>query len=99
MDTIKPLFTATATATGGRNGHTEASDGSVSANLSVPKAMGGPGKPGTTTPEHLFAAGTPPVSAERSISSASSIKRMPAGRALPPTCRSDHAREAASDWQ
>jgi lipoyl-dependent peroxiredoxin len=57
MDTIKPLFTATATATGGRNGHTEASDGTVKANLSVPKAMGGPGKDGTTTPEHLFAAG------------------------------------------
>jgi lipoyl-dependent peroxiredoxin len=57
MDTIKPLFTATATATGGRNGHTQASDGSVSADLSVPKAMGGPGKHGTTTPEHLFAAG------------------------------------------
>lgn len=57
MDTIKPLFTATATATGGRNGDTEASDGSVCADLSVPKAMGGPGKPNTTTPEHLFAAG------------------------------------------
>jgi len=57
MDTIKPLFTATATATGGRNGHTQASDGSVSVDLSVPKAMGGPGKPNTTTPEHLFAAG------------------------------------------
>jgi lipoyl-dependent peroxiredoxin len=57
MDSIKPLFTAIATATGGRNGHTEASDRSVSADLSVPKAMGGPGKPGTTTPEHLFAAG------------------------------------------
>jgi Ohr subfamily peroxiredoxin len=54
---IKPLFTATATATGGRNGHTEAADKSVAANLSVPKEMGGPGKPGTTTPEHLFAAG------------------------------------------
>ena len=54
---IKPLFTATATATGGRNGHTKAADGSVEANLSVPKEMGGPGKPGTTTPEHLFAAG------------------------------------------
>src|SRR5215472_222399 len=54
---IKPLFTATATATGGRNGHTEASDHSVAADLSVPKQMGGPGKPGTTTPEHLFAAG------------------------------------------
>jgi Ohr subfamily peroxiredoxin len=57
MDKIKALFTATATATGGRNGHSEASDGSVSVNLSVPKAMGGPGKPDTTTPEHLFAAG------------------------------------------
>ena len=57
MDKIKPLFTATATATGGRNGHTEASDGTVKADLSVPKEMGGPGKPGTATPEHLFAAG------------------------------------------
>src|SRR5215510_12543440 len=57
MEKIKPLFTATATATGGRNGHSESSDGSVKANLSVPKEMGGPGKPGTTTPEHLFAAG------------------------------------------
>jgi lipoyl-dependent peroxiredoxin len=57
MDKIKPLFTATATSTGGRNGHTEASDGTVKADLSVPKAMGGPGKPGTATPEHLFAAG------------------------------------------
>jgi lipoyl-dependent peroxiredoxin len=57
MDKIKPLFTATATAIGGRNGHTEAEDHSVSADLSVPKAMGGPGKPNTTTPEHLFAAG------------------------------------------
>jgi len=54
---IKPLFTATATAIGGRNGHTEAQDHSVAVDLSVPKAMGGPGKPGTTTPEHLFAAG------------------------------------------
>jgi lipoyl-dependent peroxiredoxin len=57
MDHIKPLFTATATATGGRNGRTRASDGSIEAELSVPKEMGGRGKPGTTTPEHLFAAG------------------------------------------
>jgi osmotically inducible protein OsmC len=57
MDRIKPLFTATATATGGRNGRTESSDGTVKADLSVPKEMGGPGKPGTATPEHLFAAG------------------------------------------
>jgi Ohr subfamily peroxiredoxin len=55
--TIKPLVTATATSTGGRNGHSETTDHSVSVNLSVPKAMGGPGLPNTTTPEHLFAAG------------------------------------------
>lgn len=57
MDTIKPLFTAIASVTGGRNGHAEAEDHTVSVDLSVPKAMGGPGKPGTTTPEHLFACG------------------------------------------
>jgi Ohr subfamily peroxiredoxin len=57
MDKIKPLFTATATAIGGRNGHTETADGIIKADLSVPKEMGGPGKPGLATPEHLFAAG------------------------------------------
>jgi lipoyl-dependent peroxiredoxin len=57
MDKIKPLFTATATATGGRNGRSESSDGIVRVDLSLPKEMGGPGKPGTATPEHLFAAG------------------------------------------
>ena len=54
---IKTLFTAHATAEGGRNGHAQADDGLISVDLSVPKAMGGPGKPNTTTPEHLFAAG------------------------------------------
>lgn len=54
---IKPLFTAHATATGGRNGSSHADDGTVSVTLSVPKEMGGPGKSGTTTPEHLFATG------------------------------------------
>ncbi len=57
MDNIKPLFTISATATGGRNGHSETSDHAVSVNLSVPKEMGGPGTPNTATPEHLFAAG------------------------------------------
>jgi Ohr subfamily peroxiredoxin len=57
MDKINPLFTATATANGGRNGRAASDDGIVKVELSVPKAMGGPGKPGTATPEHLFAAG------------------------------------------
>ena len=56
-NTIKPLVTVTAKNTGGRNGHSETTDGSVKVDLSVPKAMGGPGLPNTTTPEHLFAAG------------------------------------------
>jgi Ohr subfamily peroxiredoxin len=57
MDAINAVFTAVATATGGRNGRTAAEDGSVAVDLSVPKAMGGPGRADTTTPEHLFAAG------------------------------------------
>jgi osmotically inducible protein OsmC len=54
---LKALYTAHATAVGGRNGRTRSDDGLVDVQLSVPKAMGGPGKPGATTPEDLFAAG------------------------------------------
>jgi len=57
MNTIKPLFTATATVAGGRNGRGESSDGVIKLDLSVPKEMGGPGRPNTATPEHLFAVG------------------------------------------
>ena len=55
--TIKPLLSATAVSTGGRNGHSKTTDGSVDVKLSVRKEMGGPGLPDTTTPEPLFAAG------------------------------------------
>ena len=55
--TVNVLYTGHATAVGGRNGHTQSDDGLVSVNLSVPKSMGGPGRPNTTTPEDLFAAG------------------------------------------
>ena len=96
MDTIKPLFTATATATGGRNGHTEARDGSVRADLSVPKAMGGPGKPGTTTPEHLFAAGYAACFGGALDFVGSSKRRMRAKPASLPMCRSDRAMAAVS---
>jgi lipoyl-dependent peroxiredoxin len=54
---INVLYTAHATSTGGRNGHTGTDNGLVSFDLSVPRSMDGPGKPGTTTPEDLFAAG------------------------------------------
>lgn len=57
MDKIKPLFTITATSTGGRHGHSETSDHTVNVDLFVPKAMGGQDKPNSVTPEHLFATG------------------------------------------
>ena len=55
--TVKVLYDTHAIATGGRNGHTRSADGIVDVDLSIPKAMGGPGRPGATTPEDLFAAG------------------------------------------
>jgi len=54
---VKVLYTTHAVATGGRNGHTRSADGIVDVDLSIPKAMGGPGRAGATTPEDLFAAG------------------------------------------
>lgn len=56
-DPVNVLYTATARSEGGRNGTTLSGDGLIDVNLSVPKAMGGPGKAGATTPEDLFAAG------------------------------------------
>ena len=50
------LYTAEATATGGREGHARTSDGRLDVDLDVPSEMGGSGGPGTN-PEQLFAAG------------------------------------------
>jgi lipoyl-dependent peroxiredoxin len=50
------LYTAQATAHGGRSGHVESSDGRVKVELSTPSELGGDGGPGTN-PEQLFAAG------------------------------------------
>jgi lipoyl-dependent peroxiredoxin len=53
---IKVLYTAEATATGGREGHSRTSDGRVDVDLDVPTELGGSGGPGTN-PEQLFAGG------------------------------------------
>ena len=50
------LYTAEATATGGREGHAHTSDGRLDVDLDVPTEMGGAGGPGTN-PEQLFAVG------------------------------------------
>ncbi|AOL23839.1 peroxiredoxin, Ohr subfamily [Erythrobacter litoralis] len=52
---MKAMYTAHATATGGRAGHVETNDGIVSFDLAMPPEMGGPG--GGANPEQLFAAG------------------------------------------
>jgi Ohr subfamily peroxiredoxin len=54
--TITPLYTATATSQGGRNGRVRSSDNVLDLPLAMPKELGGPGG-AVTNPEQLFAAG------------------------------------------
>ena len=54
---MQVLYTAQATATGGRNGKVESSDGVVKLDLTMPKSLGGAETPGTSNPEQLFASG------------------------------------------
>ncbi|MEL7935732.1 organic hydroperoxide resistance protein [Pseudomonas delhiensis] len=56
MQTIKALYTATATATGGRDGRAVSSDGNLDVKLTTPRELGGQGG-NATNPEQLFAAG------------------------------------------
>ncbi len=53
---MKTLYTAKATATGGREGKTQTDDGVLDLRIEIPKEMGGKGGP-FTNPEQLFAAG------------------------------------------
>jgi lipoyl-dependent peroxiredoxin len=53
---ITPLYTATATAHGGRSGRVRSSDGVLDMPLAMPKELGGPGG-AVANPEQLFAAG------------------------------------------
>ena len=56
MTSMTPLYTAHASATGGRDGSAASSDERLKVKLSVPKELGGPGGEGTN-PEQMFAAG------------------------------------------
>ncbi|MBD9367345.1 organic hydroperoxide resistance protein [Xanthomonas sp. XNM01] len=56
MSIEKILYTATASATGGREGQAASSDGALDVKLSTPRELGGAGGDGTN-PEQLFAAG------------------------------------------
>ncbi|MDQ0207376.1 organic hydroperoxide resistance protein [Alkalicoccobacillus murimartini] len=54
---MEALYTAKATADGGRQGKVKSSDGTLDLTLSMPKSLGGQEKEGSTNPEQLFAAG------------------------------------------
>lgn len=56
MSLEQVLYTAEATATGGRDGRAVSSDNVLNVQLSTPRELGGGGGPGTN-PEQLFAAG------------------------------------------
>ncbi|HEV7269697.1 organic hydroperoxide resistance protein [Pseudoxanthomonas sp.] len=56
MSIEKILYTATATASGGREGQATSSDGALDVKLTTPRELGGAGGDGTN-PEQLFAAG------------------------------------------
>ncbi|MDH1555064.1 organic hydroperoxide resistance protein [Stutzerimonas stutzeri] len=56
MSIEKILYTATATATGGREGRVTSSDQALDVQLSTPRELGGAGGAGSN-PEQLFAAG------------------------------------------
>lgn len=51
----KNLYTAEASAVGGRSGHVRSTNGTIDLDMSVPEGLGG--KKGATNPEELFAAG------------------------------------------
>ena len=53
---METLYTATVTATGGRNGKIISEDGVLNLDVKMPKALGGMGG-AATNPEQLFAAG------------------------------------------
>jgi len=55
-DKIEKLYTAHATATGGRNGNVKSSDEVIDMEVRMPKELGGKGG-AYTNPEQLFAAG------------------------------------------
>jgi osmotically inducible protein OsmC len=53
---MKTMYTAVATATGGRNGHVKSDNGVLDLQVRMPKALGGRDDD-NTNPEQLFAAG------------------------------------------
>ena len=76
--TIDVKYLAHAVATGGRDGRTETTDGSLKVKLAIPKELGGPGGEGNN-PEQLFAAGYAAcfIGAMKAVSAAQKLRVPP----------------------
>ena len=93
---VNVIYKTSATATGGRDGHSATTDGALDVKLAVPKEMGGPGGPGNN-PEQLFAVGYAAcfLSAMKFVSTQGG-PRFPPTRPSPAPSASGPARKAAS---
>lgn len=82
MSLQQTLYTAHATATGGRAGSAKSDDGRLSVSLSTPKGLGGDDGPGTN-PEQLFAAGYAAcfIGAMKAVAGKKSLK-LPEGMSI-----------------
>jgi len=76
--TVDVKYRAHAVATGGRDGKTETTDGSLKVKLAIPKELGGPGG-GGNNPEQLFAAGYAAcfIGAMKAVSGAQKLRVPP----------------------
>src|ERR1700761_9589651 len=82
---VNVLYKTSASATGGRDGEAQTTDGSLKFKLSTPKELGGAGGPGNN-PEQLFAAGYAAcfIGAMKAVAPAQKL-RVPADAAVTAT--------------
>ena len=76
---MKVVYTAEATAVGGREGRVRSTDGAIDLDLAIPKELGGPGGM-ATNPEQLFAAGYA-ACFENAVRLAARRRKLPIGQA------------------
>ena len=76
---MKVMYTAEATAVGGREGRVRSTDGALDLDLAIPTALGGPGGV-ATNPEQLFAAGYA-ACFENAVRLAARRMKLPVGQA------------------
>jgi Ohr subfamily peroxiredoxin len=95
---MQALYTATATAVGGRNGSIRSSDDVLDLKLAYPKELGGPGGH-ATNPEQLFAAGYAACFENALLRVARERKASIRESSVTLTWRSAETIKVSSNWQ